>query len=194
MNTQFHIKSRIQQGVIGVLAGIFLLGTVISLAKPAWSNAPSGIAAMLQERKINTFEDYLGWINGHMKYQAGHFDDWNAPENTMLLGYGNCADLAFLHQAALRYFGYESKTLAIGKGSIAHVFTLFKKDGRLYMFDNLKLRTFNTPSADQAVRNLFTQFDASFLLQLNGELKSVKILYSKNHLPLKFRIKNLHVT
>jgi len=191
--TYFPIKNHLQQGIIGVLAGIFLVGIVISFTKPAWSDTPLGIATMLQTRKINTLEDYLAWISDHMKYQANKEDTWANPENTLLSGHGNCADLAFLHETVLTYFGYRSKVLSIGRGNIAHVFTLFNKEGKLYMFDNLRLRNFGTLAADEVVKNLITQFNASFLLQLNFESKSVKMLYSQYPFPLKFKIKSLQV-
>ena len=205
MRNYLYIRNNILWGIFGVLAVLSLTAPIMpsncfaltmplsAQEHPKEATPSSDVKTLLEENHIKTFEDYWGWVNVHLRYQPDATDQWKDPSQTMLSGYGDCEDLAFLHEAVLKTLGYEAKVLSIGKGNKAHVFTLFGKGGRLYLFDNLKLHAFQTSSADQAVRGLMFKFHASFLLQLNYEQKSITVLYAQDPRPLTFRQIDLRV-
>ncbi|MFC1590459.1 transglutaminase-like domain-containing protein [Candidatus Omnitrophota bacterium] len=108
------------------------------------------LLSAIWENYINSFEDYVKWMQKNIGYQRdGDSDIWSSPEETLERKYGDCEDFAFLNAAVLRIFGYRAKVLvmamlpevkAVGSAKGDHAICVFEKNGRYYWLDNHELK------------------------------------------------------
>lgn len=150
----------------------------VILASPSQPNPNSTIQNFLAQNKIRTLDDYIHWQATHLHYIKDAPDDnWAAPEETIKKGGGDCEDLSFLHAAVLKYFGYEPRVLAQGIAKQAHVFCMFKRNGKLSVFDNINYVDTQLTNFDQVNNYLKQNIHNDYLLELTLKPKSYKLLY-----------------
>ncbi len=97
------------------------------------------ICNLLIFNKIKTVSEYTQWLGGNIAYEPddGH-DCWAAPEETLNRRYGDCEDIAFLNQSALRVLGFQSDVLALMRIGQNHAICVFKENGYYFLIDNTR--------------------------------------------------------
>lgn len=137
------------------------------------------IEQFLTENNIKTFDHYLVWFNQNIKYSRDIKDEWLTPQEILERGNGDCEDMAFLSEAVLKHFGYEPRVLAVNYPEGAHVFTLFKKDGRMHVIDNQRYVITNTESLVQVALFLYTKHNVTAFFEIKNDPKTINLLYDE---------------
>ena len=137
------------------------------------------IESFLVENNIASLEDYIVWLQKNIHYKSDmHGDQWAVPEETLKRYGGDCEDLAFLSAAVVEHFGYQPHVLAYAKNpKEAHAFCIFKRNGRINIFDNTRFVETKARSVLDLAAFGFKQEHALALLELNLAAQKITVLY-----------------
>lgn len=152
-------------------------GVLVSRPKPLHQD----IVNLLARNKIQSLEDYTGWLKTNIRYENdGRTDIWSPPQETLRAKVGDCEDYALLNATVMEVLGYQPHFLAlVKKGHRAHAICTIKHNGYLLWFDNAKLIKTQLTSLDQFAKDISTQYDYTALLEFDLKTKKWDVLYDK---------------
>ena len=179
-------KSRIVYVLIISLCGIVLciqdgslameipLPTVRSATNGVLISRPSPAAEQVRNfiilNNISSPRDYVQWLGANIVYKNdGKKDTWAAPQTTLRRKYGDCEDLAFLHESVLRLLGYNPKVLVLVRFLRNHAICIFEQDGSYVVIDNTILRRTKARSYQELLEYLFTKYKCPSIGEVHRE-------------------------
>ncbi len=137
----------------------------------------------LTSQGISNMTDYVSWFSRNMKYLPDtNGDVWSRPLLTLIRGGGDCEDLAFLNVAALKHFGIEARVLGTQKGSDHHVFTVFKHNNRMFVFDNTRLIKTRVSTIPEIAAFLHLKYQVDYVLEVELNPRKITVLFNKKSL------------
>lgn len=130
--------------------------------------------------------DYAQWLGLHLSYQRDEGkDEWALPEDTLAKGRGDCEDLAFFNQAALRVLGYEPRVLCMLRAFRSHAICVFK-DGDYYrIIDNTRIKSTPARSFEELVCYLFTMYRCASIGEAHHDTHDYQVLFRRKDLVSK---------
>lgn len=184
-NLKYIFSRKIQKTLSVVVVFMLLSGSGLSFAKNFIPDLLSPraadfrtkviIQAFLNSQHIHSLEDYAQWVALHIRYQKDTDGDyWARPEETLKKGFGDCEDLAFLHQVVLSALGYKAQTIAFGHQGYTHALCVFRINGFWAIFDNTQLIITKTDSIKKIIVYLGKKQNPSYFLELSLNKDAVK--------------------
>jgi len=126
------------------------------------------IMDILRNNNIYSLNAYVKWVSKNIMYaEDENGDEWLSPEETLERRYGDCEDYAFLNQAVLQVFGYQSKVIAMEGIDNSHAICVFKYKEIYYWIDNSTLKKTTAKSLAGLRRHLFKVYGYRKVFSLN---------------------------
>lgn len=137
------------------------------------------IVRILAAQDIRSIEDYALWLQKNIRYQKDDLNDaWDGPRQTIQRRYGDCEDFAFLTEAVLRIWGYETQVLALHTpGKTGHAICVFIKNGEYYIFDNARLLKTRAASLKELAAQIFQYNRHAYLSKLDLATHRWQVLF-----------------
>lgn len=117
----------------------------------------------------------------------GKVDYWQTPEEMLQGKKGDCEDFALFADAALKELGFESWVVSLyGKNNFAHTVTVFKQNGKYRVFNDGKLRKYDTEKIEDALSRVEKKWTWAAFTERKSDRGWIKgIFYNPEFQPRK---------
>jgi len=137
------------------------------------------LRGLFKDKGIKTLAQYALWLKSNITYRKDIYSDvWLSPDELLNRKYGDCEDMAFLSDAALRIMGYRPYVIAFKRSGRRqwHAVCVFKSGDNYSYFDNNRLINTSEGAFDKAVGTLRPDGDIVVLNSQAAEEMSRSLL------------------